>query len=107
LAKSLIIEARVVQSGDTEVRLVQCVAPGPNPLFPVVIVMSITRDGRWRKSEDRKGQHSRDDRLRRTPSPNTHGLSLFEKDGVEIRTLWFDIGAVLGSSAKSRQELHH
>jgi hypothetical protein len=58
---------------------VQCVAPGPDPLFPVAIVMPITRDGRWRKYEDRKGQHGCDDRLRRTPSPNTHGLSPFEK----------------------------
>jgi hypothetical protein len=73
------VEARVVQSGDAEVRLVQCVAPGPEQLFPVAIVMPITRDGRWRKYEDRKGQHGCDDRLRRTPSPNTHGLSPFEK----------------------------
>ena len=58
------VEARVVQSGDAEVRLVQCVAPGPDPLFPVAIVMPITRDGRWRKYEDRGGPA----RLRR-PSP--------------------------------------
>ncbi len=42
-------EARVVQSGDAEVRLVQCVAPGPDPLFLVAIVMPITRDGRLDK----------------------------------------------------------
>ena len=44
LAESLIVEARVVQSGNAEVRLVQCVAPGPDPLFPLAIVMPITRD---------------------------------------------------------------
>jgi hypothetical protein len=46
LAERLMDEARVVQSGDAEVRLVQCVAPGPDPLFFVAIVMPITRDGR-------------------------------------------------------------
>ena len=62
LAESLIVEARVVQSGDAEVRLVQCVAPGPDPLFPVAIVMPITRDGRWRKYEDRKSHRKVQDR---------------------------------------------
>jgi hypothetical protein len=33
LAKRLIVEAGVRQSRDTEVRLVQCVAPGPDPVF--------------------------------------------------------------------------
>ena len=39
LAESLIVEARVGQSRDAEVRLVQCVAPSPDPVFvPIAFV---------------------------------------------------------------------
>ena len=72
LAESLIVEAGIGQSRDAEVRLVQCVAPSPDPVF---VPIAFVGCGGFRDAghcecagcEQRKGH---------PPKRNPHGLTV-------------------------------